>query len=143
MDYITPTASSSLYILFNLPFVIWVMKSFIDDIPRELDDAALVDGCNTIQAFIHVILPVASPGLACVTILTFIFSWNEFLFANVLLSGDHRTLPVVSALGLLPRAILWGPASATSVTIIIPVIILTLAVQRWIVRGLSFGAVEG
>lgn len=133
----------ALYVLFNLPFVIWVMKSFIDDIPKELDEAAMVDGASIIQVLVRVILPVALPGLACVTILTFIFSWNEFLLANTLLTGDNRTLPVVSALGLLPRAILWGPASATAVTIIIPIIILTVFVQRWIVRGLSFGAVKG
>jgi multiple sugar transport system permease protein len=132
-----------LYVLFNLPLIIWVMKSFLDEIPKELDEAAMVDGAGTMQTFLRVILPVATPGLACVTILTFIFTWNEFLIANVLLAGDNRTLPVVSAFGLLARAILWGPAAATTVTIIIPVIILTLFVQRWIVRGLSFGAVKG
>jgi multiple sugar transport system permease protein len=132
-----------LYVLFNLPLIIWVMKSFLDEIPKELDEAAMVDGASTLQTFLRVVLPIATPGLACVTILTFIFTWNEFLIANVLLAGDNRTLPVVSAFGLLARAILWGPAAATTVTIIIPVIILTLFVQRWIVRGLSFGAVKG
>jgi multiple sugar transport system permease protein len=131
-----------LYVLFNLPFVIWVMKGFLDDIPIEIEEAARVDGCGVFEAFFRIILPIATPGLACVSILTFILCWNEFLFSSILLAGDHRTVPVVAALGLKPRAILWGSASAAAFGIIVPVVILTFFVQRWIVRGLSLGAVK-
>ena len=132
----------ALYVLFNLPFVVWVMKGFIDDIPIEIEEAACVDGCSVLGTFFRIILPIAAPGLACVAIFTFIFSWNEFLFSNILLARDHRTVPVIAALGLKPRAILWGSASAAAVGIIIPVVVLTFFVQRWIVRGLSLGAVK-
>ena len=131
-----------LYILFNLPFVIWVMKGFLDEVPREIEEAAKVDGCGVMGTFLRIILPIATPGLACVAIFTFILSWNEFLFSNVLLAGDHRTVPVIAALGLKPRAILWGSASAAALAIIIPVVILAFFLQRWIVRGLSLGAVK-
>lgn len=131
-----------LYVLFNLPFVIWVMKGFLDDVPIQIEEAAKVDGCGVMGTFFRIILPIATPGLACVAIFTFILCWNEFLFSNILLSGDHRTVPVIAALGLKPRAILWGSASAAALGIIIPVVIVAFFVQRWIVRGLSLGAVK-
>lgn len=131
-----------LYVLFNLPFVIWVMKGFLDDVPKEIEEAAKIDGCGVIKIFFEIIIPIAAPGLACVAIFTFILIWNEFLFSNVLLSGDNRTVPVIAAMGLKPRAILWGSACAAALAIIVPVIIMTLFVQRWIVRGLSLGAVK-
>jgi multiple sugar transport system permease protein len=131
-----------LYVLFNLPFVIWVMKGFLDDVPIQIEEAAKVDGCGVVGTFFRIILPIATPGLACVAIFTFILCWNEFLFSNVLLAGDHRTVPVIAALGLKPRAILWGSASAAALGIIIPVVIVAFFVQRWIVRGLSLGAVK-
>jgi multiple sugar transport system permease protein len=140
--YNTYALVTVLYVLFNLPFVIWVMKGFLDDVPIQIEEAAKVDGCGVLGTFFRIILPIATPGLACVAIFTFILSWNEFLFSNVLLAGDHRTVPVVAALGLKPRAILWGSASAAAVGIMIPVIVMAFFLQHWIVRGLSLGAVK-
>jgi multiple sugar transport system permease protein len=131
-----------LYVLFNLPFVIWVMKGFLDEVPIEIEEAARVDGCGPMGIFLRIVLPIATPGLACVSIFTFILCWNEFLFSNILLAGDNRTVPVIAALALKPRGILWGPASAAALGTMIPVIILALFLQRWIVRGLSLGAVK-
>jgi len=131
-----------IYITFNLPFVVLVMKSFIDELPKELDEAALVDGCNRFQAFYKVILPLTAPGLFCCLILTYIFCWNEFLFANIFTMGKHRTLPIAVALSFKQRAVAWGPAAAVSIFVIIPIVILSLVVSKHIVRGMTLGAMK-
>jgi multiple sugar transport system permease protein len=128
---------------FQLPFTILVMKSFIDEVPREIDEAAQVDGCGPLQAMLRVILPVSVPGLICCTLFVFIFTWNEFLFANVMVGGDLRPLPVVVGLALTHRGILWGPALALGLVVIVPVLALSLLLSRYMVRGLTFGAVKG
>ena len=128
---------------FQLPFVILVMKSFIDEIPRDLDEAAEIDGCGPLQILIRTILPLALPGIICCTLFVFIFTWNEFLFANVMVGGDLRPLPVVVGLALTHRGILWGPALALGVLVAAPVLALSLALSRYMVRGLTFGAVKG
>jgi multiple sugar transport system permease protein len=128
---------------FQLPFTILVMKSFIDEVPREIDEAAQVDGCGPLQAMLRVILPVSVPGLICCTLFVFIFTWNEFLFANVMVGGDLRPLPVVVGLALTHRGILWGPALALGLVVIVPVLALSLLLSRYMARGLTFGAVKG
>jgi multiple sugar transport system permease protein len=128
---------------FQLPFVILVMKSFMDDLPRDLDEAAEIDGCGNFRILIRVILPLAMPGVICCTLFVFIFTWNEFLFANVMVGGDLRPLPVVVGLALTHRGILWGPALALGVIVTLPVLALSLALSRYMVRGLTFGAVKG
>lgn len=141
--YNTLTVLILLNTAFQLPFVILVMKSFIDDIPRDLDEAAFVDGCSPIRTFVKVILPLALPGLVCCTLFVFIFTWNEFLFANVMVGGDLRPLPVVTGLALTHRGILWGPALALGIVVMTPVLVLTFALARYMARGLTFGAVKG
>ena len=131
-----------LYATFNFPLVVWLMKAFIDDIPTAFEESALVDGCNRFQAFIRIILPLSIPGLAANIILTFIFCWNEFLFASIMVAGPRRTLPTVVALAIKQRSVLWGSASMAAILVIIPVIILTLTIQRHIVSGLTFGALK-
>lgn len=128
---------------FQLPFVILVMKSFIDELPRELDEAAEIDGCGNFRILRRVIFPLALPGVICCTLFVFIFTWNEFLFANVMVGGDLRPLPVVVGLALTHRGILWGPALALGVIVTVPVLALSLALSRYMVRGLTFGAVKG
>lgn len=130
------------YVLINLPLVIWLMKSFFDDIPRELDDAAAVDGASRARAFVSVILPSAAAGVACVTILSFIFTWNEYLFALVLAGRDAQTLPVglTRFLGGMESPVRWGLLSASSVTVLAPVVLVTLAVHRYVRAG--FGGEE-
>lgn len=132
----------AIYTLFSLPFAVWVLLGFIDEIPREIDEAAFVDGASTPQALRHVILPLAMPGIAAVGLLTFILNWNEYLVASVLLAGDNRTAPVITALAIQPRGVLWGPANAAAIATVLPVVVLSLLAQRWIVRGLSLGAVK-
>lgn len=128
---------------FNLALVIYLMKSLFDAIPKEIDRAALVDGYSEWQVFTRVILPIARPAIASTAFLAFIYSWNEFLFAMLLGGRGARTLPsafpgLVTALGTY-----WGQLCAVSTVIAIPVIIMAILLQRYLVQGLTLGAVKG
>ena len=131
------------YILINLPLVVWLMKSFFDDVPTDIDDAAAVDGANRLQSFAYVVLPSAAAGVACVTILSFIFTWNEYLLALVLSGRAAQTLPVVLTrfLGGMEDPVRWGLLSASSVVVLAPVVIVTLLVHRYVRAG--FGGSAG
>lgn len=132
-----------LYVAFNLPFAIWIMRGFFAEIPSDLDDAALVDGCSPWQAFTRVILPLAAPGLAATAIFCMMFSWNEFLFALIISRAQTQTLPIGVMGFITQRGVLWGEMSAASTVIMAPMIIFTFLVQRYLIRGLTFGAVKG
>ena len=132
-----------LYIAFNLPFAIWIMRSFFDEIPSELDDAAMVDGCSPWQAFARIILPLAAPGLSATAIFCMMFSWNEFLFAMIISRAQTQTLPVGVMGFITQRGVLWGEMSAAATIIMTPMIIFTFLIQRYLIRGLTFGAVKG
>lgn len=128
---------------FQLPFAILVLKSFVDEIPREIDEAATVDGCRPFGVLWRAILPLSVPGLICCAVFVFIFSWNEFMIANTLVGGDLRPLPPIVGLALTHRGILWGPALALGVVVLLPVFALTFSLSRYMARGLTFGAVKG
>jgi multiple sugar transport system permease protein len=132
-----------LYIAFNLPFAIWIMRGFFAEVPAELDDAALVDGCSPWQAFTRVIMPLAAPGLAATAIFCMMYSWNEFLFALIISRAASQTLPIGVMGFITQRGVLWGEMSAASTVIMAPMIIFTFLVQRYLIRGLTFGAVKG
>ena len=116
---------------FQLPFALLVLKSFIDEIPREIDEAARIDGCGPLAVMWHAVLPLAIPGLVCCALFVFIFTWNEFLLANVMVSGAQRPLPPIVGLALTHRGILWGPALALGVVVIAPVLALSLMLSRY------------
>ena len=128
---------------FQLPFMILVLKSFIDEIPREIDEAVQIDGCSAFEILWRTILPLSIPGLVCCSLFVFIFTWNEFLFANVMVGGELRPLPVIVGLALTHRGVLWGPALALGVVVTVPVLVLSFSLSRYMVRGLTFGAVKG
>jgi ABC-type glycerol-3-phosphate transport system permease component len=128
---------------FQLPFALLVLKSFIDEIPREIDEAARIDGCGPLAVMWHAVLPLAIPGLVCCALFVFIFTWNEFLLANVMVGGAQRPLPPIVGLALTHRGVLWGPALALGVVVIAPVLALSLMLSRYMARGLTFGAVKG
>lgn len=132
----------AIYTLMGLPFVVWVMRVFIQEIPKSIEEAALIDGCTRMQVLIHIALPLMLPGLAATVVIVFMFAWNEYLFASLLTSSDVRTLPVVAAGTLKPKGISWGTASAAGVLMSVPVVVLALLMQRYLVRGLTFGAVK-
>jgi multiple sugar transport system permease protein len=131
---------------FGLPLTVFIMASFFHDIPRELEDAALVDGATRLQAFRKVVVPLAAPGVVTAGLLVFIFAWNEFLFAITLTSTPERR-PVPAAIAFFTGSqqfeVPLGTISAASVVVTIPLIVLVLIFQRRIVAGLTAGAVKG
>jgi multiple sugar transport system permease protein len=132
------------YTAFNLPFVVWMMRGFFMEIPREMEEAARVDGDSRLGALRRVILPLVTPGLAATAVFCLIISWNEFLFALTLTQTDAAmTLPVGIAGRVTQYEIEWGVMSAAGVVAMIPILVFALAVQRYLVRGLSLGAVKG
>ena len=128
---------------FNLPLVIWLMMGFFEQVPYELEESAMLDGSGFVHRFFHVILPITKPGLVASAILTFTATWNEFLFAVILSINKAKTLPVVIAGFITDRGLAWGPMAATSLVTLIPVVILTLIVQKDFVKGMARGAVKG
>jgi multiple sugar transport system permease protein len=132
------------YTAFNLPFVVWMMRGFFAEIPRDLEEAAMVDGDSRLGALRRVVLPLVTPGLAATAVFCLIVSWNEFLFALVLTQTDEAmTLPVGIAGRVTQYGIKWGAMSAAAVVAMIPILAFALAVQKYLVRGLSLGAVKG
>ena len=132
------------YTAFNLPFVVWMMRGFFAEVPRDLEEAALVDGDSRLGALVRVVLPLVTPGLAATAVFCLIVSWNEFLFALVLTQTDAAmTLPVGIAGRVTQYEIKWGVMSAAGVVAMMPILIFALAMQRYLVRGLSLGAVKG
>jgi multiple sugar transport system permease protein len=127
----------------SLPLSIWLMASFFEAVPGELSEAAQVDGCNRLQAMIRVVLPVVSGGLAVTAIFAFLASWNEFLFSLLLTSVRAQTTPVVIANFQSQFGLDWGGMTALAAVYSVPVIVLTLFLQRHIVAGLTMGAVKG
>lgn len=131
------------YVSFALPFSIWLLIGFFDDVPIEIEEAAMVDGCTPLGTLIRVVIPIAAPGLAVAAIFAFLVSWNEFLFALILSGPASKTLPVVIAGLTTDLGPLYGEMSAAAVMIMLPNIVMTLAMQRYVVRGLTLGAVKG
>lgn len=131
------------HLLVTLPMTIWLMISFFEDIPQELHDAALIDGCSTWQAFLKIALPLVKPGIAASAILSFIFSWNNFLFSLILSSQDTRTLPVAVFSFISYTRYDLGGLNAAAFVVTLPVLIMVLFVQRYMVQGLTLGAVKG
>jgi N,N'-diacetylchitobiose transport system permease protein len=132
------------YLTFALPFCVWTLRGFLLGIPKDLEEAAMVDGSTRIGAFVRILLPLIAPGLVATSVFAFITSWNEFIFANTLLNtGSKQTITVwLSYLYGGNRFVDWGEIMAASTLIAIPVVIFFLLVQRRIAFGLTAGAVK-
>ena len=128
---------------FNVPFTVWMMRGFIEDLPVELEEAALVDGCSRVQCMAKIVLPLVLPGLAATAIFCVINSWNEFVFANFLTSIHAKTVPTSVMMYLSVSGVKWGEMAATGVLSVLPVMAFAIAVQKYMIRGLTFGAVKG
>jgi multiple sugar transport system permease protein len=131
-----------LYTVFNLSFSVWLMQGFIDEIPKEYEEAALVDGYSRFQAFFKIVLPQAITGIAATTVFCFIFAWNEYAFSVMLTAQKARTAPpsITSALGT--GSIEWAEIAAGAMGFLIPVAIVTFALRNYLLRGVTFGAVR-
>ncbi len=132
------------YATFSLPLVVWIMRGVFEDLPRELEESAWVDGASRYAAFRHVVLPLIRPGLVAATILCLQLAWNDFLFAAVLTNNATRTLPVLmAAYAGTDTGIDWGGMTASGVLVVLPVLLFSFLAQRHLVAGLSSGAVKG
>lgn len=131
-----------LYTAFNLSFSVWLLKGFIDEIPREYEEAAMVDGYTRMQAFRKVVLPQSVTGIAATTVFSLIFSWNEYAFALMLTSDAARTAPPSIPLVLGTGGIEWAAIAAGSLAFLIPVVIITFLLRKHLLRGVTFGAIK-
>ncbi|ESX45700.1 carbohydrate ABC transporter permease [Mesorhizobium sp. C416B] len=128
---------------FNLSLVVWMMRGFFAEIPREIDEAAMMDGRSRLGAFFFVVAPLAAPGIGATAVLCFILSWNEFLYAFILVAFDGRPLTVGIPGLVTPHGTLWGQVAAVAIVATLPIVLFTFLVQKQLVRGLTFGAVKG
>jgi multiple sugar transport system permease protein len=131
-----------LYTVFNLSLSVWLLKGFIDEIPREYEEAALVDGYSRWQAFVRVVLPQAVTGIAATTVFCLIFAWNEYAFALMLTSQTARTAPPSIPTVLGTAGIEWAAIAAGSLLFLIPVVVVTFALRNYLLRGITFGALR-
>ena len=131
------------YVAMNLPFVIWILQSFIVQVPVQLEEAARIDGAGPFRTFFLVVLPLIKPGLAAAAIFTFRIAWNEFLLANALSDRSTRTVPVVIVNSITEYSIDWGAIMATGMLLAVPPILFTLVASRQIITGMTAGAVKG
>lgn len=132
-----------IYVAMNLPFVIWILQSFIVQVPRSLEEAARVDGAGPFQVFFKVVLPLIKPGLAAAAIFTFRIAWNEYLLASALSDRNTKTVPILIVNNMSEFNVEWGVIMATGMLLAIPPIIFTLFASRQIITGMTAGAVKG
>jgi multiple sugar transport system permease protein len=132
-----------IYCTFNLPFAIWLLKGIMDGIPIELDEAALVDGASMFTVLRKIIVPLMAPGIAITFVLSWVFAWNEYLYAATLTSVNARTMPTGLAEFVTVTGTNWGEMAALSVISLLPALFFLALVQKYIVTGLTFGAVKG
>lgn len=132
-----------IYVAMNLPFVIWILQSFIVQVPHQLEEAARMDGAGPFQVFFLVVLPLIKPGLAAAAIFTFRIAWNEYLLASALSDRDTKTVPILIVNNMSEFNVEWGVIMATGMLLAIPPIIFTLLASRQIITGMTAGAVKG
>jgi ABC-type glycerol-3-phosphate transport system permease component len=132
------------YTVTQLPFSTWMLRSYFDSVPRELDEAAKVDGCSAFRAFVQIILPLAAPGIAAVAIFSFLFSYNEFFISSIFLRDENRmTVPVGIQSFMQQYGTDWGSLMASATLAMVPTLILFLFVQKYLIAGATAGAVKG
>jgi multiple sugar transport system permease protein len=131
------------YLSFNLPFAIWIMNAFFADLPPGIEEAARVDGASNFQTFWRIALPMTAPGIVTTAILCLVFSWNDYAFAVTFAGPGSQTLPVAASQLITQTGVDWGQLTAIGTVVALPMIIVGLAVRRYLVRGLTLGAVTG
>jgi multiple sugar transport system permease protein len=141
--YDTQVGLIIVYMILRLALSTWMVMSFVQDLPKEIEESAFIDGCSWFTTFRLIVLPLIAPGLAATAIIGFIFCWNEFAAAFILTGTSARTATVQLFKYMGREFIDWGPLTASGILILLPVEIFALVVQRYLIRGLTFGAVKG
>jgi multiple sugar transport system permease protein len=139
----TTTGLIVAYLTFNLPFAIWIMNAFFADLPPALEEAALVDGATKFGAFWRIALPLTAPGIVTTAILCLVFSWNDYAFAQSFSGPGSQTLPIAASQLITQTGINWGQLMAIGTIVVLPMVVVGLAVRRYLVKGLTLGAVTG
>ena len=130
------------YLLFNIPFTVLMMQGFFEDISRDIEEAAMIDGCNSFQVLYKIVVPLAMPGIVATAIFCIINAWNEFVYAMQLTTFNASTVPTIVQMFKTVTGIVWGEMSAVGTVSTLPVLVFAMLVQKQMVRGLSFGAVK-
>ena len=131
------------YLIFNLPLAVWLLMRYFEDIPTEIEDAALADGCSKLQAFRLVLLPLALPGIIATFLFCLIFSWNEYLFALILTRANSETLPILLASFVAHKGVAWGPLAASGLIATFPILLCVVVFQKHLVRVMTMGMLKG
>jgi len=131
------------HLIVSLPLVTWILVGFFEDLPQELEESARIDGCTLFGAFLRIAVPLARPGIIAAAIISFIFSWNNFIFSVVLAGSRTRTLPLAAFKLLNFASFSWGGLAATAVLITLPIVLISLVMQRYLVSGLTVGGIKG
>ena len=131
------------YTAFNIPLAVWMLRGFMDELPKELDEAALIDGCSRFGVAARIIMPLIGPGLGATAVFSFLLCWNDFAIAFVLTSRSATTLPVIVLSFIVEEGVMWGQMSAAVTCAMLPAVVLLVLAQRHMVKGLTMGAVKG
>lgn len=131
------------HVIVVLPLIIWIMAGFFQDVPREVEESAMIDGCSRVGTFVRIVLPLSLPGVVAATILSFIASWNNFIFVLILGGKDTVTLPMAVYSFMSFEDVNWGGLTAAATLITVPILALSLVVQRYLAGGLTMGALKG
>jgi multiple sugar transport system permease protein len=131
------------YTAFNIPLAVWMLRGFMDELPRELDEAALIDGCSRLGVVARIIMPLIGPGLGATAVFSFLLCWNDFAIAFVLTSRAATTLPVIVLSFIVEEGVMWGQMAAAVTCAMLPAVVLLVLAQRHMVKGLTMGAVKG
>jgi multiple sugar transport system permease protein len=140
--YDTQLGLALVYTTFNLPIAVWLMLGYLQKIPQSIEEAAMTDGCSRLEALRTVVLPLVTPGLFATAVICMLLSWNEFAFALNLTGENAKTLPVFLTSWDTQRGVNWGPMTASALLVVTPMLVLAAIFQRWLVRGLTFGAAK-
>jgi multiple sugar transport system permease protein len=139
----TYTALILTHMLVGLPFIIWIMIPFFESLPQEIEEAAQIDGCSKLKVFLQIVLPISGPGIITSSLMSIIFSWNNFLFSIILAGEKTKTLPVAIFNFISYSDVNWGGIMAAACIITLPIMIVALIAQRYVVSGLAAGALKG
>jgi multiple sugar transport system permease protein len=125
-----------------MAFTVWMMKGFFEEVPLEIEESAMVDGCSYMQSFIMITIPTVRSGLVSTVIFSFILSWNDFMYALVLTGSKTRLVPVAVAQFLTPHGMFWGQMCAAGIIAILPILLFSLFTRKYLIRGMSLGAIK-